>query len=190
MKKSARPGIDPTAEPGGSVLVAAFAALSDAEAALAELPGAEIVGTGLSPAPFVARTSARRVGSGVLLGVAAALLVGGALALLDLPGAGPAPVLAGCLLVGVLTGLGGALRAAATPVGAGTVLVGRYELRAPASVARALRDRLRAAAPGGLLELGTPVGGRPGLVPAPLGALDDRVRTADEALGLSPQPQV
>ena len=186
MKKSARPAIDPSAEPGGSVLVGAFAALADAQAALADLPGAEIVGTGLSPAPYVARTSARRVRSGVLLGVAAGLLVGGALALLDVAGAGAGPVLAGCLLVGVVTGLGAALRAPATPVGAGTVLVGRYELRAPVTVAAALRDRLRAAAPAGLLELGTPAGARPGLVPAPLGALDDRLRTADEALGLSP----
>lgn len=188
MKKSARP-VEPASveSRSGSVVVAAFAGLADAEAAVASLPtgvqSPEIVGTGLSRAPVAARSAGHRVGSGVLLGAATGLLVGGVLTLVDHAGT-PAPaVLVGCLLVGVLTGLGGALRPRGVPHAHPTVLAERYELRAPVGVASALRDRLRVAGPAGLLELGAvPV--RPGFVPAPLGALDRRVRTADEALGL------
>jgi hypothetical protein len=191
MKKSARPVEAPSGSPAGSgsVVVAAFAGLAYAKAALADLPAGgqppEIVGTGLSPAPATPQPTAQRVGSGVLLGLAAGLLVGGALALFDVTAAPHAPVFLGCLLVGVLTGLGCALRALPTPAGTDSVRVLRFELRAPVADAHALRDRLRAAEPVGLLELGT-VAARPRLAPAPLGALGRKVRTADEALGLAP----
>ncbi len=190
MKKSARStqsgSLVAVGSPAiGTVLVAAFGTLEDARAAAVGLSDVEIVGTDLAPAPLVLRSTARRCASGLLLGLAAGLLVGGALALLNVAGTPVAPLLGGCLLVGVLAGLATALRPAVTPLGAGSVLAGRYELRAPAVAAGALRDRLRTGDPAGLTALGT-LPTRAPLAPAPLGALGRGVRTADEALGLTP----
>ncbi len=180
MKKSARAAAEPSPVATGTVLVAAFETLDAARTAAAGLPSdVEIVGTAPRPVPVSSGATARRVGSALLLGGLAGALVGALLALLAVTPAGA--VLAGCVLLGAAAGAAGRVR----PPDAGGVLVDRYELRAPAPVADALRDRLRGAEPAGLVELGS-VPGRSRLAPAPLGALGSGVRTADEALGLTP----
>jgi hypothetical protein len=170
------------------VLVAAFATLDAAQSAADRLGGDagehEIVGTALRPAPAVDQLTGRRLGGGLARGVLLGVAVGALLAVLDSAHSRFAPLVAGCVLVGMLVGLFGVLRPGRRPEGA--VLATRYELRAPDAVADALRDRVRASKPAGLVELGT-AAPRSALRPAPLGALDSQVRTADEALGLSPR---
>jgi hypothetical protein len=182
MKKSARDTdvrVPPAAS--GSVLVAAFTTLAAAQSAAAGLPGdIEIVGTALRPAPVPPRDTARRIGAGALGGAVAGVAAGAALVLLGVSPVGL--VLAGCVLLGAVVG---AVRPGPAPAERG-VVAGRYELRAPACDADALRDRLRDVDPAELLEFGA-VALRARLAAAPLGALDHRVRTADEALGLTPR---
>jgi hypothetical protein len=183
MKKGAAPaavGSSKSANgaPVGSVLVAAFGSLPAAESAAADLAGDyEIVGTGLRAVP-ADRPGAGRLGLSMLGGLVVGALVGAVATAL---GGSPAGLL-GCLVLGALLGVAGSVRRSRPAPG--SVLVSRYELRAPADVADALRDRVRTVSPAGLVELGS-AAPRSALRPAPLGALDSRVRTADEALGLT-----
>ncbi len=188
MKKIAAPFAVDASASGASVLVAAFSTFDAAESAAASLSGEagppEIVGTALRRAPVVDQLSPRRLAAGLARGVLLGVVIGAVLAVLEAGHARWAPIVAGCVLVGLLVGVGGGLRR--DRPAAGAVLATRYELRAPAAIADALRDRVRALRPAGLVELGA-AAPLSTLRPAPLGALDARVRTADEALGLSPR---
>src|SRR5690348_421979 len=136
MKKSARETSEQVpAVAAGNVLVAAFTTLAAAQSAAAGLPDeVEIVGTSLRPVPAPPPETAHRIGARALAGGAAGVAAG---ALLVLIGTGPAAqVLAGCLLLGAVVSAVAGLRPGPGERG---VLAGRYELRAPAAGADALR---------------------------------------------------